>query len=78
VVTEDDDDADGKIGRKIVIRRNYFALQAATLLKLARSTNDPQFAAGLIEKAADLQSKTDERLGPPSDQGQQAPGVAAE
>jgi hypothetical protein len=60
-----------------VIGGNYFALQAATLLKLAKSTKDPQFAGGLIEKAADLQSKTDEGSRLPSDQGHQVPDVAA-
>ena len=45
---------------KIVIGRLYFARQAATLLKFARSTTDPQLAAVLIEKAADLKSQVDE------------------
>jgi len=31
-----------------------------TLLKFAKSTNDPNVAAALIEKAADLKSKVDE------------------
>jgi hypothetical protein len=62
-----------KRGKIIVIGRNYFARQAATLLKLAKSTNDPQFAAALIEKAADLKSMIDES--PPPDQSAQGPDV---
>jgi hypothetical protein len=45
---------------KIVIGRNYFARQAATLLKFAQSSTDPAVAAALIEKAADLKSQADE------------------
>jgi len=43
-----------------VIGRHYFALQAATLLRFAKSTTDPAVAAALVEKAADLKSKGDE------------------
>jgi len=56
-----------------VIGRNYFARQAATLLKLAKSTNDPRFAAALIEKAADLKSLVDESPAP--DQSAQGPDI---
>jgi hypothetical protein len=45
-----------------VIGKRYFARQAATLLKFARSTNDPRVAGALIEKAADLKSRSDEEL----------------
>ena len=62
-----------KRGKIIVIGRNYFARQAATLLKLAKSTNDPRFAAALIEKAADLKSLVDESPAP--DQSPQGPDV---
>jgi hypothetical protein len=34
--------------------------QATTLLKFAKSTTNPQLAAVLIEKAADLKSQVDE------------------
>jgi hypothetical protein len=64
-------DVEGKI---IVIGRNYFERQAATLLKLAKSTNDPQLAAVLIDKAADLKSQVDEAPNTP-DQSPRAPGV---
>jgi hypothetical protein len=43
-----------------VVGRNYLTRQAATLLKFARSTSDPQVAAALVEKAAGLKSKLDE------------------
>lgn len=43
-----------------VIGKRYFARQAATLLRFARSTHDPKVAGALIEKAADLKSRGDE------------------
>jgi hypothetical protein len=43
-----------------VIGRQYFVRQAATLIKFARSTNNPELSAVLIEKAADLKSQVDE------------------
>jgi hypothetical protein len=48
-----------------VLGRNYFARQAATLLKFAQSTKNPELAAVLIEKAADLKSQIDEKEPPP-------------
>jgi len=53
------------------------ARQAATLFKFAKSTSDPQLAAALIEKAADLQSQVDESW-PPCDQSGRSPDVARE
>ena len=38
----------------------YFARQAATLLKFARSTANPELSAVLIEKAADLTARVNE------------------
>src|SRR4030081_2515660 len=49
----------------IVVGRNYFARQAATLLRLARSTSNPDLAASLVEKATALQSQADETAPPP-------------
>jgi len=43
-----------------VIGRWYFLNQATTLLEFARSTNDPERAAALIDKAADLLAQIDE------------------
>ena len=61
-------------GESTVVGRNYFTRQATILLKFAKSTNDPQLAAALIEKAADLKSQLDETM-PPPDAGPQAPDV---
>jgi hypothetical protein len=60
-------------GETIVIGRQYFARQAMTLLKFAKSTNDPNLAAILIEKAASLKSQIDES--PPPDKSPLAPDV---
>jgi hypothetical protein len=48
-----------------VIGKRYFTRQAATLLEFARSTKDPNVASALIEKAADLKSRSDEEMPPP-------------
>jgi len=47
-----------------VVGRSYFTRQATTLLKFAKSTNNPDLAAVLIEKAADLKSQVDETTAP--------------
>jgi hypothetical protein len=47
-----------------VIGRDYFTAEAETLLELAKSAADPQVAASLIERAADLKALVDE-LGAP-------------
>jgi hypothetical protein len=47
-----------------VIGKQYFVRQAATLLKFAKSTKNPDLAAVLVEKAADLKSKVDESPAP--------------
>jgi len=44
----------------IVAGREYLTRQAATLLKFAKTVTDPNVAAGLVEKAADLKSQVDE------------------
>jgi hypothetical protein len=46
-----------------VVGRSYFTRQAATLM-FAKSTNNPDLAAVLIEKAADLKSQVDETMPP--------------
>ena len=43
-----------------MIGRDYFARQAATLLKLAKTTSDPTTVVAATTKAADLKSKLDE------------------
>jgi len=47
-----------------VVGRSYFTRQATTLLKFAKSTSNPDLAAVLIEKAADLKSQVDEAMPP--------------
>ncbi len=43
-----------------MIGRDYFTAEAETLLELAKSAADPQVAASLIERAADLKALVDE------------------
>ena len=43
-----------------VIGRDYFTAEAETLLELARSAADPQVAASLVERAADIRALVDE------------------
>jgi hypothetical protein len=45
---------------KAVIGKEYFVRQAATLLRFAKTTTNPDLAAGLTVKAADLKSQVDE------------------
>ena len=55
-----------------MIGRDYFTRQAETLLKLAEATTDPQVAASLIERAANLKAIVDE-LGAAPDPSPQEP-----
>ncbi len=41
----------------VMVGRLYFMRQAAALLRFAKSTSNPQLAATLIQKAADLESQ---------------------
>ena len=56
-----------------MVGRQYLTLQATTLLKFARTVTDPNVAAGLVEKAADLKSRVDEPDRP--DKSPRAPDV---
>jgi len=47
-------------GNLIVIGRPYLVRQARTLLAFAKTTRDPNLAAMLIERAADLTAKAEE------------------
>jgi hypothetical protein len=38
----------------------YFLRQAATLLRFAKQTGDPKLAAGLLDKAAELNDKVED------------------
>ncbi len=42
-----------------MLGRLYFARQATTLLRYAKSTSNPQLAASLVERAAKLKAKID-------------------
>ena len=42
-----------------MLGRLYFARQATTLLKFAKSTSNPELAASLIERAASLKAQID-------------------
>jgi len=61
-------------GAIVVIGRDYFTHHAEALLKLAKSAADPEVAASLMEKAADVQALVDE-LGAALDLNPQAPDV---
>jgi hypothetical protein len=43
-----------------VTGKKYLIDQAATLLKFAKATTDPDIAAGFLDKAADLTAKSEE------------------
>ena len=58
-----------------MVGRSYLTRQAATLLKFAKSTKNPELAALLIEKAADLKSQVDETMPPDPDPSPLAPDV---
>ena len=49
----------GTNGVLAVLGRLYFARQATTLLKYARSTSNPELAASLVERAAKLKAQID-------------------
>jgi len=57
--------ASGANTGNIVLSRQYFVRQVAALLQFAKETTNPQLAAVLIEKAADLKSQIDESGVPP-------------
>jgi phospholipase C len=56
-----------------MVGRTYFTRQATTILKFARSTANPELAAMLVEKVADLKSQFD--ASPPPDRSPRAPDV---
>jgi hypothetical protein len=62
----------GVFAGNIVLSRQYFVRQVAALLQFARETTNPELAAVLIEKAADLKSQFDESGAAP-DPGPQTP-----
>jgi len=56
-----------------VVGTQYLTRQATTLLKFAQTVTDPNVAAGLVEKAAELKSKVDDPNRP--DKSPRAPDV---
>jgi hypothetical protein len=58
-----------------VVGRQYLTRQATTLLKFAKTVTDPNVAAGLLEKAADLRSRIDEPNPVRPDKSPRAPDV---
>jgi hypothetical protein len=65
-------------GRGFIMDRAYFVRQIRTLLKLAKSTSDPHFAAVLVDKAAQLQSHVEEVPAAAADASPLAPDVELE
>ena len=49
-----------QLGEKNVVDKQYLVRQALTLLKYGKATSDPNVAAALFEKAAELQSQLEE------------------
>jgi hypothetical protein len=47
-------------GESSVITKRYVTRQVAALLELAKSTRNPTLSAVLVERAADLKSRSDE------------------
>jgi hypothetical protein len=43
-----------------VVSKSYLTRQASMLLMFAKATTDPNIAAALVEKAADLKSRVDD------------------
>jgi hypothetical protein len=58
-----------------VLGRIYVARQAASLLKFAKSTSNPELAAVLIQKAADLKAQAEAPRYPADDKSAIAPDV---
>jgi hypothetical protein len=61
-------------GEAAVISKRYLMRQARALISFAKSTNNPELAAVLVERAADLKDNLDEKM-PPVDPSLQAPDV---
>ena len=59
----------------IVLGRLYLTRQAASLLKFAKATSNPQLAAVLVQKAADLKAQTEFPQRPSEDKSPRPPDV---
>jgi hypothetical protein len=59
----------------IVLGRLYFTRQAASLLKFAKTTSNPELAAVLVQKAADMRSQVESPKQSSEDKSPVAPDV---
>jgi len=57
-----------------VISKRYLMRQARALVSFAKSTNNPELAAVLVERAADLKDQLDDKMAP-TDPSLQGPDV---
>jgi hypothetical protein len=62
----------------LVPGRLYLTRQAAALLRFASSTSNPELAAALVERAAELKSQADQRALSRPDPSPYAPDVEEE
>ena len=58
-----------------MLGRLYFTRQAVSLLKFAKATSNPELAAVLVQKAADLRSQAESPKRPTEDKSPVAPDV---
>ena len=58
-----------------MLGRLYFTRQAASLLKFAKATSNPELAAVLVQKAADLRSQAESPKQSSEDKSPMAPDV---
>lgn len=58
-----------------MLGRLYFTRQAAFLLKFANATSNPELAAVLVQKAADLKAQTESPRRPSEDKSPRPPDV---
>lgn len=58
-----------------MLGRLYFTRQAASLLKFAKTTSNPELAAVLVQKAADMRSQVESPQRPAEDKSPVAPDV---
>ena len=57
-----------------MISKRYLMRQARALISFAKSTNNPELAAVLVERAADLKDQLDEKM-PSADPSLRAPDI---
>jgi hypothetical protein len=51
---------------KAVLSRRYLTRQASALIRFAKSINNPELAAVLVDRAADFKEKADEKMAAPN------------